>query len=128
LVNEDIDKDPIDIPTQLLLLYAGRIHHVRSVILPALARGAIVISDRYIDSSLVYQGLMYGHSDFIEKLVGIKEIQYLQTRPDYTFYFDIDYDTMVKRMANREEYNSLDEKYSRLKERPLDCFLQSTKE
>lgn len=124
LVNEKVDTDPIDIPTQILLLFAGRIHHINSVIIPALEEGKVVISDRFIDSSFVYQGLMYGHSDFIKKLISLTEIQYLQVRPDYTVFYDIDYATMLERMNKRGEYNSLDEKYAKLKERPLDCFKQ----
>ena len=124
LVDEDIESDPIDVPTQLLLLFASRIHHINSVILPALKEGKVVISDRFIDSSFVYQGLMYGHSEFIRKLIDITEIQYLQVRPDYTVFYDIDYATMLERMNKRGEYNSLDEKYAKLKERPLDCYKQ----
>ena len=45
LVNEKVESDPIDIPTQILLLFAGRIHHINSVIIPALKEGKVVIRD-----------------------------------------------------------------------------------
>jgi dTMP kinase len=122
LVKEDYVNDPLSVSTQILLLLASRIHHVNKVILPALRQGKIVISDRYIDSTYVYQGLVYKHKDFIEKLLEIDKLNYLATRPDYTFFYDIDYDTSIKRANERGISNDLDSKYASLKEKPLNCF------
>lgn len=124
LVNEDVEKDPLSAIEQAMLLYVGRIHHINTVIVPALEAGKIVISDRFMDSSLVYQGRVYGRSKFIESLVSIPEITYLQVRPDYTLYFDIDYESMITRMNKRGDQNALDVKYAKLKELPLDCYKQ----
>lgn len=111
LINENFKGDPLDVRTQALLLYAGRVAHVRKVIIPALMRGCFVVTDRYIDSSIVYQGLHYGASDLIKDLTTkVASLEFLSIRPDYTIFFDIDYDTMVKRMASRVN-NALDEKY-----------------
>lgn len=124
LVNEDAVNDPLSAIEQAMLLYVDRIHHINTVIVPALQAGKVVISDRFMDSSLVYQGRVYKHSKFIESLVSIPEIAYLQVRPDYTIYFDIDYDTMITRMNKRGDQNALDVKYAKLKELPLDCYKQ----
>lgn len=111
LINENFRDDPLDVQTQTLLLYAGRVAHVRKVIIPALMRGGVVVTDRYIDSSIVYQGLHYGADDLIRDLTTkVTGLEFLSIRPDYTIFFDIDYDTMVKRMASRVN-NALDEKY-----------------
>lgn len=122
LVQEDTVNDPLSVTTQLLLLFAARVHHVDKVIIPALLRGEAVISDRYIDSTMVYQGLLYNRTGMIKRLLQIPELKHLSARPDYTLYYDIDFDTMMSRMQARGVSNKLDEKYAQLKERPIDAF------
>lgn len=122
LVNEDTKNEPLSVTTQLLLLFAARAHHVNSVVIPALKKGAVVISDRFIDSTYVYQGLMYNHKSTIDQLLKVEHLSHLRVRPDYTFFYDIDYETMLARMQSRGVSNSLDEKYAMLKERPIDAF------
>lgn len=74
--------------TELLLLAAARDDHVRRVIQPALADGAWVLCDRFIDSTRVYQGLAGGLGvDCVDRL---HELLLPDLRPDLTLLLDLD--------------------------------------
>jgi dTMP kinase len=73
---------------ECLLLYAARLSHVDTVIKPALAKGKIVISDRFIDSTLAYQG--YGRGADIKKIEALNDLVLGGFKPDMTFIMDID--------------------------------------
>lgn len=78
--------EPVHAETELLLMFASRAQHVREVVLPALQRGAWVISDRFTDSSYAYQGAGRGlDSDFIATL----ERQVVGIEPGLTLLLDL---------------------------------------
>ncbi len=73
---------------ELLLFGANRAQHTREVILPALRRGEIVISDRYADSSIVYQGIGRAlGKEFVERM---NRFATGGLAPDLTFVLDLD--------------------------------------
>ncbi len=72
---------------ELALMYATRAQHLQEVILPALARGEIVLSDRYNDASLAYQG--YGRELGVETVRALDRIICRRTQPDLTVVLDL---------------------------------------
>lgn len=82
----DPSHEPAQPETELLLMFASRAQHVRERVLPALARGAWVISDRFTDSSYAYQGAARGLDDaFIAEL----ERRVVGIEPGLTLLLDL---------------------------------------
>ncbi|AYG01810.1 dTMP kinase [Lactococcus allomyrinae] len=98
----------IDSKTELMLFAAARRLHMQEKMLPALREGKLVIVDRFIDSSVAYQG--YGRDLGVEVVHWLNEFATDGLKPDLTLYFDIDTDIALARiMKNRsEEVNRLD--------------------
>ena len=85
--------------TELLLFAASRAQLVREVIAPGLKRGAIIICDRYLDSTTVYQGAARNLSE--EPLQLINSFAVGEIVPDLTFVLDIDPEIGLKRVQER---------------------------
>ena len=82
--------------SEALLFAAARSDHAENKIRPALARGAVVICDRYIDSSVAYQGIGRGlGADYIRKL---SEWATRELHPDFTIYLDVPVEDGAERM------------------------------
>ena len=89
---------------EALLFLADRTQHLHEVVRPALAKGRIVISDRYQDSSLAYQSMGRGVGDLVPEVFA--RIRGL--RPDLTILIDIDVDIALERLRGRGAANRLD--------------------
>jgi dTMP kinase len=81
--------------TEALLHTAARAQHVRDVIRPALERGVIVLCDRFVDSTLAYQG--GGGGVPFDELANIQRIALGDTQPDMRFLLDLPVETGLKR-------------------------------
>jgi dTMP kinase len=105
--------------TELLLFAASRSQLVREIIIPALARGVVVVSDRFYDSTTVYQGVARGLDfEFIERL---NEFAVQNCRPNRTFILDLDVKVASDRQLRRIRTA---EKPDRIEELPLDFFIK----
>lgn len=88
----DIVLDPentkLSYQTEALLYAASRAQHFHDIIKPALQDKKIVLCDRFLDSSLVYQGI--GRKLGVKEVLDINKFAIEDTLPDYTFFFDVD--------------------------------------
>jgi len=87
--------------TELLLMYAARLDHVEKLIKPALERGVWVISDRFADSSMAYQG--YARGLGAERVKDVHDAVMGGFEPDLTILFDMDPVLAQKRVETRGE-------------------------
>lgn len=92
--------EPIEAMTEVFLYCAARVEHLEKIILPKLAEGYIVISDRFYDSTIAYQG--GGRELGLEKMIQINKIFIEKATPDITFFIDTDLSTIEKRMNKKE--------------------------
>jgi dTMP kinase len=92
--------------SETLLFLAARAQLVREVIQPALARGVIVISDRYADATLAYQG--YGHGVDLDILKQLLTFATGGLEPSLKILMDIDVENGLRRKTDCGEWNRLD--------------------
>ncbi len=85
--------------TELLLFTAARAQLVREVIAPALTRGALVLSDRYLDSSTVYQGI--GRNLAADPVQQINRFAVGNVMPDLTIVIDVPMEVSLERIRQR---------------------------
>lgn len=103
----DPENTEMDAKTEALLYAASRRQHLVEKILPNLNEGKIVISDRFVDSSLAYQG--------VGRQIGLQEIYDLNMfaiegrLPDLTIYLDIDPQVGLNRIGSRSFKDRLDQ-------------------
>ncbi|CCG18884.1 thymidylate kinase [Taylorella asinigenitalis 14/45] len=95
--------------TEVLLMFASRSESVCSIIMPALAEGKIVISDRFTDSTLAYQG--GGRNFSIDVINDLKNIVHPDLTPDLTLLFDVPLEVARDRLSkgrSADKFEALD--------------------
>ncbi len=105
-VIHDLKNEEMHPRTETLLYQAARAQIVEQVIKPRLAAGEIVLCDRYMDSTLAYQG--YGHQQNIEAVRGLIHYATGGLLPDLTILLDLDVEVGLKRKTRQDEWNRLD--------------------
>lgn len=91
--------EAMDADTELLLVFAARAQHLAQVIRPALARGAIVLCDRFTDATYAYQGGGRGLS--VERIATLEQFVQGDLHPDLTLVFDLPVEIGLSRAAAR---------------------------
>lgn len=104
----DNDHEEMDGRTEALLYAAARRQHLIEKVIPALEEDAIVLCDRFVDSSLAYQG--YARGLGIDEVLAVNEFAINGLMPDHTIYFDLSPEAGLARIAasGEREQNRLD--------------------
>ncbi|PIA66192.1 dTMP kinase [Pseudomonas sediminis] len=95
----DPSDEPMAVDTELLLVFAARAQHLQQVIRPALAKGSVVLCDRFTDATYAYQGGGRGLS--IERIAQLEQFVQGELRPDLTLIFDLPVEVGLARAAAR---------------------------
>ena len=113
-ISEDIRNiilDPkntmMDAKTEALLYAASRRQHLVEKVFPAVAAGKLVICERFVDSSLAYQG--YGRQLGFDEVLSINLFAIDNTYPDLTIYLDVDEEVGLNRLSDRAFKDRLDQ-------------------
>lgn len=107
--------------TETLLMFAARCQHIEDVILPALARGVHVVSDRFTDATFAYQGGGRG--------VPLEDIEVLENwvqgslRPDLTVLLDVPLEISMQRIAKSREKDRFEQEEAAFFTRVRDVYL-----
>lgn len=109
--------------TELMLMYAARKEHIEQLIEPALADGRWVISDRFADASVVYQG--YGRGIDLNRLAELDRWVLQGFKPDKTFLLDMPVEQGLARARKRAELDRFESEtlafFERVRQGYLDC-------
>ena len=118
-----LEGDAIDERTEALLFAASRREHLVGKVLPALEKGQVVLCDRYVDSSLAYQGYARG--------IGMKEVEAINAfainhvYPDLTVYLDVSVEVGQARIQqNQRSQNRLDRETRQFHEKVVEGYQQ----
>ncbi len=100
-IREILLSNEFEIPdySELFLFLASRYEHTKNFIIPKLKNGYIVISDRYMDSTIAYQG--YGRKIDLKLLKRLNEIATLGIKPDLTFLIDLPEEVSLNRIKDK---------------------------
>jgi len=107
--------------TELLLMFAGRMQHVGSLIEPALQRGAWVLSDRFVDASYAYQGGGRGLS--MARIAALEQLLLADLKPDLTLLFDVPVEIGLARAGRRGELDRIEQEDLAFFQRIRDTYL-----
>ena len=101
----DVNNTAMTKECEALLYAASRMQHLSEKVIPAIKDGKIVICDRFIDSSLAYQG--YARGLGMESVLKANSFA-LDYMPDLTIFIDVTPDVALKRMSNKDRCGKVD--------------------
>ena len=118
-------KTDINDDTEMLLMFAARSDHLAKVILPALEAGKWVVCDRFVDSTVAYQGYGRGLGDaaMLNKIEGLIN-QFVPRLPDLTLWLDLPVEEGMQRAGKRSAADRFEQQQMAFFERVYQGFSQ----
>jgi dTMP kinase len=113
---------PMSSMTELMLYMADRAQHMEEVVNPALDRGAIVLCDRFVDSSVAYQGAARGIE--AERVLQLNRVACGDVHPHLTLLFDAEVEILAQRVAKRGNLDRLELEGFAFQEKVREGFLR----
>ena len=118
----DPSDEPMAADTELLLVFAARAQHLQQVIRPALARGCVVLCDRFTDATYAYQGGGRGLS--VERIAQLEQFVQGELHPDLTLIFDLPVEIGLARAAARGRLDRFEQEGRGFFEAVREAYLQ----
>jgi len=101
----------MDVMTELMLILASRRQNLREIVEPGLASGRIIVIDRFVDSTLAYQGIMGGIG--LERVRSLMEMSGTWVEPDLTFVMDLNPERALARIDPSDRFERQGIEYHR---------------
>lgn len=117
--------EKMDADTELLLVFAARAQHLAEVIRPALARGTVVLCDRFTDATYAYQGGGRGLS--VERIATLEQFVQGGLQPDLTLLFDLPVEVGLSRAAARGRLDRFEQEGQGFFEAVRQAYLERAK-
>lgn len=114
--------EPMAVDTELLLMFAARAQHLAQVVRPALARGALVLCDRFVDATYAYQG--GGRGVPVERIATLESFVLGDLQPDLTLVFDLPVEIGLARAARRGALDRFEQEQRAFFEAVRQTYLQ----
>lgn len=122
----DVDNTGMSSIAELMLYAAARAQIVSEIIIPSVNQGKIVICDRFVDSSIAYQG--YGRNLGVDIVKGINSYAIQGCKPDITFFFDISAEEIAGRKTMKEKLDRLESENIDFHRRVYNGYLELAKD
>ncbi len=120
------DADRWSPPAEALLMFAARADHMEKTILPAIARGAIVITDRFADSTMAYQGVAGAFG--VDNVKTLHALVVGDNGPDLTIILDMPAEEGLRRATSNGGETRFEDKGAAYQARVREAFLQIARE